>query len=115
MPELEAKTRAELSIIEAADKWARDIMRQDRFLDTFEQDLLDSVLEYQRITRSFVEVPPIQIPRPPNMPTNLHVPPPEKTPRYSAAPTIPTPARGTPVVKGDIDLFKILMELDEET
>lgn len=88
---MDEKSQAELEIIDAADRWARDIMRQERFLDQFEQKLLDAVLQYQRITRVVVEAPPVQLPRPPYIPADLFI---TETPttRYSDIPTSPTPS-----------------------
>lgn len=101
---MDEKSQAELEILLAADRWAREVMRADRSLNSIEQELLNAVLNYQRIVRTTVDIP-IQIPRPPFVPNDLFFPEPD-TQRYSDIPTIPSPPGGMPAVTD--------IELDEE-
>jgi hypothetical protein len=104
---MDEKSQAELDILIAADRWAREVMRTDKFLDYLEQDLLDAVMHYQRITRATIDVHPVNLPKPPDVPTDLFTDNP--THRYSDIPTVPSPPGGIPAVT-DIEP----LELDEE-
>lgn len=114
---MDDKSQAELDILLAVDRWAREVMRTDRSLDPLEQELLDAFMHYQRITRSNIDMP-VQIPRPPNVPNDLFQEP--DTKRYSDAPTVPSPPGGIPAVtdiepmeSGGPNPFEPI-ELDEE-
>jgi hypothetical protein len=105
---MDAKSQAELEILMAADRWARDILRQDRLLDPVEQKLFETIMHYQRLTRSIVEIPPPDIPRPPYIPSQelkSYIEP--DTMRYSDIPTVPSPAQGMPAVRRDIEPIEL--------
>ena len=105
---MDAKSQAELEILMAADRWARDILRQDKILDLEDQRLFDTIMHYQRLIRPPVEIPPLNIPRPPYIPSKElesyieHDMMEHDTMRYSDIPTVPSPAQGIPAVRGDI-------------
>lgn len=112
---MDAKSQAELDILIAADRWARDVMRQEKHLDPIEQNLLETIMYYQRLTRSIIEIPPPDIPSPPALPkTELESYIEHDTARYSDIPTKPSPAGGTLVVKEDIEPLE-LEDLEEWT
>ena len=109
---MDDKSQAELDILEAADQWARDIMRQDKILNPLEQKLLDSVLHYQRMTRTHLEIPPVEIPKPPFVPQDLFFN--EPTMRYSEVPTVRSPPNGIRAVKGLSDIEQLELDFDDE-
>jgi hypothetical protein len=80
------KSQAEVDILIAADRWARETMRQEKYLDPVEQSLLDAILVYQRLTRSLPDNLPVEIPKPPYLPPDLKE---TITSRYSDIPTSP--------------------------
>lgn len=95
---MDTKSNAEIEVLLAADNWAREVMRQEKYLNITEQKLLDTVLNLQRITRGFINIPPPKIPKPPHMPQNLYDNIVNRmkaedlsTIRYSKYTTIPTP------------------------
>lgn len=105
---MDAKSQAELDILMAADRWARDVMRQDKHLDPVEQKLLETIMYYQRLTRSIIEIPPPDIPPPPAIPKEeLESYIEHDTTRYSDIPTRPSPARGIPAMKDDIEPLEL--------
>lgn len=89
---------AKQKIIELTDRWARDVMRSDRSMNTIEQSLLDAVLNYRRIVRSALKIPKKidRFPPPPLLPRDLgkELMTELDTLRYSEKPTIPTPPHG---------------------
>lgn len=97
---IDSKLQAELDVLVAADRWARDIMRTDKVLDPGEQMLLDAVMVYQRLVRSSIDYSNfVTIPRPPIVPEDVKymVAPPQPslaslmdTVRYSKRPTMPS-------------------------
>jgi hypothetical protein len=104
---MDAKSQAELEVLIAADRWVRNILRQDRSLDPVEQRLFDTVMHYQRLTRSAVEIPQ-DIPKPPYIPSkelNSYIE--SDTMRYSEIPTVPSPAQGIPAVRDDIEPIEL--------
>jgi hypothetical protein len=101
---MDAKSQARFEILIAADRWAREIMRQDKILDPLEQKLFEAVMQYQRIIRSVVEIP-TEIPRPPYIPSKeleSYIDREPDTKRYSDIPTMPSPAQGIPAVNKEI-------------
>jgi hypothetical protein len=108
--------QAKLRVLAAADWWAREVMRSDKSLTYVEQKLFDAVLYYQKIERASIEIP-INLPRPPHLPTDLHYEPVENetpTKRYSDIPTIQSPPFGIPVVSLEVvDIDGILEQIDK--
>jgi len=90
------------SILEAADRWARDVMRSEKSLNRSEQALLEAVLNYRRVIRSALKIPKKieRLPPPPQLPRDLgrELVTEMDTLRYSDVPTVPTPPQGIPVV-----------------
>lgn len=103
---MDDRSQAELDVLMAADRWAREVMRTDRILDPIEQALLDAVLQYQRLAR-VVDIP-AEFPKAPAVPNDLFIEE-ERTLRYSEVPTVRSPAHGIRQVKGLEDIV-----LDEE-
>jgi hypothetical protein len=68
---MDEKTQAVAKILAAADHWAREIMRQDKVLDPLEQALLNAILFYQSLIKNTIEIPPVQLPKPPGLPSDL--------------------------------------------
>lgn len=92
-------------ILEAADRWAREVMRSEKDLTRIELALLEAVLDYRRLIRSALKIPKKvnRLPPPPPVPRDLgkELITEMDTLRYSDVPTIPTPPQGMPAV--DID------------
>jgi len=113
---MDVKSQAELDILMAADRWAREVMRTDRYLDPIEESLLEAVLNYQRLAR-VIDVP-VEFPKAPPVPNDLFAED-ERTLRYSEVPTVKSPANGIRQVKGledivlDQELFDTL-RMDED-
>lgn len=91
----------ELEILDAADRWASEVMRQDKYLDPFEQKLFEAVLKYRNITRTSWQLPkPAKIlnnpvPQIRFTPIGIEIESEQlETLRYSETPTRPSPAGG---------------------
>jgi hypothetical protein len=94
---MDARTKAELDIISAADCWARGVMQNDRLLDLTEQSLLDAVMAYDRLVKR-IGLDPSHLPPPPQMPHDMDVEDQIPTVRYSDHSTVPSPSRGISAV-----------------
>lgn len=90
-----------LRILIGADKWARNVLRQDRVLDAQEQELMDAAEN------------PIQIPKLPPIPRDLYADRDEITSRYSDIPTVPSPAFGMLAVRPDTIGLEDIPELED--
>jgi len=101
-----------LRILIGADKWARNVLRQDRVLDAQEQELMDAVLEYRQFAKTRAENP-IQIPKLPPIPRDLYTDRDEITSRYSDIPTVPSPAFGMLAVRPDTIGLEDIPELED--
>lgn len=104
---MDDRSQAELNILIAADRWAREVMRADKVLNPVDQALLDAVLHYQRLSRGLVNLP-VEFPKDPGVPNDLFLED-ELTLRYSEVPTVKSPPFGVRQVKGLNDII-----LDEE-
>jgi hypothetical protein len=93
---MDARNEAEQNIIDAADRWAREILRGDKLLDDVERNLFDAVMRYTKLLKD-----PSHLPPPPLIPRELEdqIP----TERYSDKPTVPSPPRGIRKVSEDSD------------
>lgn len=103
---MDDRSQAELDILIAADRWAREVMRTDRLLDPVEESLLNAIIQYQRLTR-VIDIP-AEFPKAPAVPNDLFIDD-DRTLRYSEIPTVRSPAHGIRQVKGLEDII-----LDEE-
>ncbi|MFA5758413.1 MAG: hypothetical protein WC942_03425 [Clostridia bacterium] len=105
---------AKKEVVICADRWAREILREDRLLNSAEQALLDAVLFFNRINKVVVDIPP-QFPRPGFLPEDLLETIEPRTARYSDIPTAPSPPFGTPIdLVNDPDIEPIIFEDLEE-
>ncbi len=104
--------QARLKILEAADRWALEVMRSDRILNTVEQKLFNAVTHYQRVQKSSFE-DPINLPKPPYLPKDLFNESEIPTRRYSEIPTIPSPAFGITAIDLQILDIDLIDKLDE--
>ena len=82
--------KAERRVIEAAEKWARAIIRRDYALAEHEDDLFNAVMILNNLSRGKV-IDPDPLPKPPRMPAIEYNSVEEDTLRYSGRPTKPTP------------------------
>lgn len=78
-------------VLDAADRWARNIMRTDIMLDKEEQSLLEAVSEYIKENKKIETGNFIDLPKPPNIPKDFKFKnrQNEDTVRYSKYPTRP--------------------------
>jgi len=94
---MDARSKAEQDIISAADCWARGVLQSDRLLDLTEQNLLDTVMIYDRLLKRSWPYPS-HLPPPPNVPRDMVDEDQIPTVRYSKNITVPSPPHGIMVV-----------------
>jgi hypothetical protein len=87
---MDAKTKAEQDIISAADWWARGVLQGDRLLDLNEQNLLDTIIAWDKLMKR-PGLDPSHLPPPPNIPHDMDIEDKIPTIRYSEHSTIPSP------------------------
>ncbi|MCK9567899.1 hypothetical protein M0R72_02980 [Candidatus Pacearchaeota archaeon] len=95
---MDTRFKVEQAVIAAADCWARGVLQSDRLLDLTEQNLLDTVMTYDKyMKRNGLDLS--RLPPPPHIPHDMDIEEQIPTVRYSEYTTVPSPSRGMSAVK----------------
>ena len=101
---MDDRTKAEQNVLSAADCWARGVLQNDKSLDLIEQNLLDTVMVYDRLLKRS-NIDPSHLPPPPNVPHDMDINDQVPTVRYSERTTVPSPPRGI-IAVGHIEEYE---------